>query len=431
MEQFIRTFCNDSYDVDFDNALSLDRDQNVTVPVRPAQASYTKPDDWRERNWIGLTKLIHKLETSIDSVSNDTSFNLDLRHNDWDQQLMDGEEPIVWNEQILDEYWNQLDAKMKQLCNVRQIGHVIIMNVEMKKERLATLVTALSGQINAAGIIEFNNTNLCGEGIVWLSKLVKVSSELRHLIINHNWIDNMESARCLSRSLRSHNCIAGLTITHCDIGNSPEIFFVILQSDVKYINLSSNNIDSLGAAKIAEYLEGDPPIEELFLGHNRLNDYDVILISHALKRNTNLRRIDLHLNNFTSVGAKALLTCVFVSSSLNDISESNHTLAKTNFFGYSNRPKSLVGCIDRLLQLDCTQKMMLALQDKDSLLQYLANVPVGLMPEVLAFPLRQVDNQCQHKHLNIQYSTMRWWNMPLIYSYHNCVNSHSKRKRSN
>jgi hypothetical protein len=187
----------------------------------------------------------------------------------------------------------------------------------------------------------------------------------------------------------------------------------------------------LGAVKIAEYLESDPPIKRLFLYYNRLNDDDVILISQALKRNINLTTIYLLSNNFTSIGVKALLTCLFDSSSLNAISESNHTLAKMNFFGYSNRPKSLVGCIDRLLQLDCTQKMMLALQDKDSLLQYLANVPVGLMPEVLAFPLRQVDNQCQHKHLNIQYSTMRWWNMPLIYSYHNCVNSHSKRKRSN
>jgi len=49
---------------------------------------------------------------------------------------------------------------------------------------------------------------------------------------------------------------------------------VILQSDVEHIYLDNNNIDSLGAVKIAEYLESDPPIEHLFLGHNRLNDVD-------------------------------------------------------------------------------------------------------------------------------------------------------------
>ena len=239
----------------------------------------------------------------------------------------------------------------------------------------------------------------------------------------------MESVRCLSRSLKSHSSINELHLNHCDLGSSPEMLSVILQSDVKYINLENNNIDSLGVLTIAEYLESDPPIQRIDLDRNRLNNDDAVLISQALKRNTNLRHMDLKGNHFTSVGVNALLTCVFDSSTLNAISESNHTLTRIDIIPSLNF--NLTGCIDRLLQLDCTQKIMLALQDKDSLLQYLANVPVGLMPEVLAFPLRQVDNQCQHKHLNIQYSTMRWWNMPLIYSYHNCVNSHSKRKRSN
>jgi hypothetical protein len=232
----------------------------------------------------------------------------------------------------------------------------------------------------------------------------------------------MESARCLSRSLRSHACIIHLGLSHCDLGSNPEILSVILQSDVNYINLANNNIDSLGAAIIAEYLVGDPPIHQIDLAHNRLNDDDTELISQALKKNTNLHRIYLHLNKFTSVGAKALLTCVFDNSTLNAISESNHTLGGMNFFDYSNRPKSLAGCIDILLELDRTQKIMLALHDKDSLLQYLANVPFKLIPEVLAFT-QQDGNQRQHRHLNVVYSTMRWWNMPMLYLYHHdcCV----------
>ena len=51
-----------------------------------------------------------------------------------------------------------------------------------------------------------------------------------------------------------------------------------------------------------------------------------------------------------------------------------------------------------------------------------ANVPVELIPQVLAFPRERVE------HLNIVYSTMRWWNMPLLYSYHCCVKSDTKRK---
>jgi hypothetical protein len=186
----------------------------------------------------------------------------------------------------------------------------------------------------------------------------------------------------------------------------------------------------LGAVKIAHYLEGGPPIKHLLLDHNRLNDDDAVLISKALKRNTNLTSIFLSSNNFTSIGVKALLNCVFDSSTLNSISESNHTLASLNIIN-DQESGDLHGCIESMLLMDRTQKILLALQDKDSLLQYLANVPVELIPEVLAFPCLQVDNQRQHKHLNILYSTMRWWNMPMLYSYHHCcATSNTKRKRN-
>ena len=249
-----------------------------------------------------------------------------------------------------------------------------------------------------------------------------VSSQLQTFCLHHNQIDNMDSAQRLSSSLRSHSSINELHLNHCDLGSSPEILSVILQSDVGYINLEHNNIDSLGAAKITEYLEGDPPIKELTLHHNRLNDDDSLLISQALKRNTNLKTMSIHSNNLTAIGVKALLTCVFDNSSLNAISESNHTLAGMNFFSDNNRPitRFFRDRINRLLCFDRTQ----------TLLQYLANVPVGLMPEVLAFPLRQVDDQYQLRYLNILYYTMRWWNMPVLYSYHNyCVKSDAKRNK--
>jgi hypothetical protein len=144
----------------------------------------------------------------------------------------------------------------------------------------------------------------------------------------------MESARCLSRALKSpaSDTLNYLYLDQCDLGSNPEILSVILQSDVRYIYLTNNNIDSSGAVKIAEYLEGNPSIHCIGLDHNRLNDDDAILISQALKRNTNLLVIYLHSNNFTSVGVKALLNCVFDSSSLNAISESNHTLNGMCFF---------------------------------------------------------------------------------------------------
>jgi hypothetical protein len=199
-------------------------------------------------------------------------------------QLMDNEEPIVWHEPVLDECWNQLEAKMNELI------FMYIQNVEMTKERLAALVAMfVSGRAaNSINDVIFDNVNICGEGIVCLSKLVDVSDNLQTLLINHNRIDDMESARGLSRSLKSHTRIYQLDLAHCDLGSSPKIFSAILQSDVMSINLEINNIDSLGAVTIAEYLESDPPICHIDLYHNHLNDDDTVLILQALKKNTNL-----------------------------------------------------------------------------------------------------------------------------------------------
>ena len=328
-------------------------------------------------------------------------------------------EPIVWHESVLDRSWDQLENEIdrkSQLDLVVDIHHIKITNVEMRKERLAALAAKIcnGSATNSCTFVDFDNANLCEEGIVYLSKLIDFSSQLWTLYLLHNRIDNMDSAHCLSRSLKLHTCIYRIWLNHCDLGSTPEILLIILKSNVSIINLDNNSIDSLGAVTIAEYLEGDPPIEHLSLGHNQLNDDDAILISHTLKRNTNLRRIYLHSNKITSIGVKVLLTCVFDSSSLNALSESNHTLERIDFFDDDNRPiKKLpnyinkVNDFERFQWLGRTRKILLALQDKDSLLQYLANVPVKLMPEVLAFPLRRDANPCQHEHLNILYSTMR------------------------
>ena len=94
MQKFMRTFSNGDYDVEFDDALSSH--QSATVPdTRTTQASYNKPDNWRERNRIGLEKVIQRLQSCIDSVTRDNSFYLELTHNGYGHQLMDNEEPIV------------------------------------------------------------------------------------------------------------------------------------------------------------------------------------------------------------------------------------------------------------------------------------------------------------------------------------------------
>jgi hypothetical protein len=83
------------------------------------------------------------MQDCIDRLSYDNGFYLNLTHNSGGYQLSNNEEPIVWHEPILDEYWNQIEAeidRVRQLGVVTKIEHIKIENVEMKKECLALLV---------------------------------------------------------------------------------------------------------------------------------------------------------------------------------------------------------------------------------------------------------------------------------------------------
>ena len=90
----------------------------------------------------------------------------------------------------------------------------------MKKVLLALLVTIVrSGRAtNSSNCIQFYNVNICGECIIYLSKLVNLSSNLKFLFLEHNWIDDMDLACCPYRSLKSHTCIHTLRLAHCDLG---------------------------------------------------------------------------------------------------------------------------------------------------------------------------------------------------------------------
>ena len=76
----------------------------------------------------------------------------------------------------------------------------------------------------------------------------------------------MESARCISRSLKSHTRIRAIDLAHCNLGSNPEILSVILQSDVKDISLIPHALVAV-VNKLAHFFtasrDNNPPLLEL------------------------------------------------------------------------------------------------------------------------------------------------------------------------
>jgi len=127
IENFIRTFHNGNYDVELDNALSFSRD--VIPWLGPHRRHITSQ--------ITGEKGIEWEQNCIDSVTDQSKrIWLYSTHNSPLDQLGDDEEPIVWHDPIIDEYWDELKEAFdwrKQQDIITDISGIEIENVEMKK----------------------------------------------------------------------------------------------------------------------------------------------------------------------------------------------------------------------------------------------------------------------------------------------------------
>ena len=140
----------------------------------------------------------------------------------------------------------------------------------------------------------------------------------------------------------------------------------------------NNEIGSRGAVAIAEYLETNSTLlENLELDNNRFNDDDAIVLSQALRKNSNLHRILVRGNNFSVAGVKSLFKAVFDSSSMNSVSESNHA-CQLELFSNEERIQEYLGFLNaEHRDVVRMAKMMIALRhSKESLLNYLEDVPL-------------------------------------------------------
>ena len=152
---------------------------------------------------------------------------------------------------------------------------------------------------------------------------------MKHLSLTNNRINNMEDAQLLIDAVSSHPSIDDIDLEDCfgDNINGYDVLQSIIAGGVSFttINFNSNNICTGGGTTILDFIMRNPPLKRLYLENNNLNDEDAVLIARALKHNTNLKEFRLRENNIKDVGFSALRKAVNDTTSLNTVSDSNHT----------------------------------------------------------------------------------------------------------
>ena len=127
-------------------------------------------------------------------------------------------------------------------------------------------------------------------------------------------------------------------------GNAQALLAGVDLSKYKRIELRGNNLRTNGRADIPDLIASNSPLEWLDLCSNRLNDDDAVRIAESLGQNTRLRELSLEGNNIHERGKNALLRAVRDTSTMNALSDSNHScsleglnLVAINVYGQSSR----------------------------------------------------------------------------------------------
>mmetsp|Transcript_20541 Transcript_20541/g.44584 ORF Transcript_20541/g.44584 Transcript_20541/m.44584 type:complete len:474 (+) Transcript_20541:78-1499(+) len=346
-----------------------------------------------------------------------------------DNRLGHGPKPFTSHDVSLNSYWDSFTRDFAALESSEKISpHFIIGNVQLTEEVLGMLAASLTGKNLRK--LELGNNGIRQDGITSVARIVESIPSLSSLCLSRNQIDDLTAVKCLSTTLKSHPNLQRIELSDCSIGNNVDVILAILQSDVSSINLNYNGIGSPGAEVISGYLETNPPIHSLEIDYNEFNENDAVRFSQALRRNTNLNefcaRQSARGNNFSIAGIKSLLNSVFDPTSLDSIAESNHRCT-LSLFPMSSDIRDHVEMINTpgLSYLEIRKrKLLIALSERDSLLGYIEDVSVELMPAVLGLILEAENGNNQ---INMVYAILRWWSMPSLFSFHQSATA--KRKR--
>ena len=235
---------------------------------------------------------------------------------------------MLHHDDVLLPHWEEF-ANALQLHNVN-ISKLSIANIQLTSQVLDLLAPALKGKAFTGFLFERNGFANNNEGAKFITECIKQNNELDRFDWVNNHIDNTKDAMLFVDAIVNHPSIDSVRIESCLGGehiNSYEVVCPLFASDRTWerIDIESNDIRTRGDTAIPDYIASNPPLKILYLANNHLNDDDVALIARALKQNNHLTQIRLGDNDFTDIGYNALCNVFYDFTSLNSISDCNHT----------------------------------------------------------------------------------------------------------
>jgi len=230
-------------------------------------------------------------------------------------------------------HWKELSDALQlypySLLDPEQSRNFAICGLQLTPAVLDMLMPSLTMKDFRALELDGNEFVNARDGIFFAVGFIKNNPRLEEFVWINNDLGSMDNANHLLGALCSLLSIRRIHLQNScgENVNGYDILRSLVSSNaqLKDIDLSSNNIWTMGGTHLSDYLATNPPLEELSLEDNHFDDNDVTLIAQALKQNTNLKSLSLKRNAITDMGRNELHNTLFDASTLNSVADSNHT----------------------------------------------------------------------------------------------------------
>ena len=310
---------------------------------------------------------------------------------------------LVQDQEILLPAWRELSSAISS--TKRGSITLCIQHLELSKEVLDMLL--LDGPLKK--LLLKNNNLFESDGVDDFISVINKDSSLEDISILNNLINTEEYAQSLVNAVIDHPKLENTMLDSCGLGCNDSVMksIIPLFGSLAGITLNGNQIGSYGIKLISECLASNPLLCVLQLKDNLLNDADAATLAKSFKSNTNLRRLKIAGNSITQEGMKSFHLAVQNLSSLNTISDSNHTCLvvdgdeKLSLLNTRNNPN-----------LNKAEKLINVLGNQTNM-RLLNTIPIELIPRVL-FLIQ--GGGLFIPSLSRTFRFIRQWCMPLLYT---------------
>jgi hypothetical protein len=241
-------------------------------------------------------------------------------------------------------HWREFAAALKQFTPAFGVlpngceSFFRLVNVQLNAETIQLLKEALMNKpfqelriMNTMGYAGFAQRDR-GMVVDAIIALARSNKHLRKLYMEGNPVNRGQIGELCS-VVRNHPSILDLDLRNCfdnglHDGLGDEMMTSLLTNgDIRLERLvmSCNNITSSVTALVSDFLATDPPLKKLDLSQNDLNDNDAALLANALRSNKLLRMLHLDFTDITNVGGESFRLALNDDSTLNAVSDSNHS----------------------------------------------------------------------------------------------------------